>query len=86
MCREGRLYDVERWIAAAKPLQLASRLRKAAPHREDPRELDIALGYHVRAGNERGIDLCLWAGADPHAPAPNPELGLSEDPEEDGEA
>ena len=49
-------------------------------------ELDIALGYHVRAGNERGIALCLWAGADPHAPAPNPELGLSEDAEpEDGE-
>jgi ankyrin repeat protein len=49
-------------------------------------ELDIALGYHVRAGNERGIALCLWAGADPHTPAPNPELGLSEaaDPE-DGE-
>jgi hypothetical protein len=49
-------------------------------------ELDIALGYHVRAGNERGINLCLWAGADPHAPAPNPELGLSEEADpEDGE-
>lgn len=49
-------------------------------------ELDIALGYYVRAGNERGIALCLWAGADPHAPAPNPELGLSEDAEtEEGE-
>jgi len=48
------------------------------------RELDIALGYHVRA--ERGIALCLWAGADPHAPAPNPELGLPEDDDpEDGE-
>ena len=57
--------------------------------REEPRiqqELNIALGYHVRAGNERGINLCLWAGADPHAPTPNPELGISEDPEpEDGE-
>jgi ankyrin repeat protein len=56
---------------------------------EDPKiqqELNIALGYHVRAGNERGINLCLWAGADPHAPAPNPALGISEDPEpEDGE-
>ena len=56
---------------------------------EDPKiqqELDIALGYHVRAGNEKGINLCLWAGADAHAPAPNPELGLSEDAEtEDGE-
>ena len=56
---------------------------------EEPKiqqELNIALGYHVRAGNERGINLCLWAGADAHAPAPNPELGLSEDAEpEDGE-
>lgn len=49
-------------------------------------ELDIALGYHARAGNERGVSLCLWAGANPHAPAPNPELGLSEDTDaEDGQ-
>jgi hypothetical protein len=50
---------------------------------EDPKiqqELNIALGYHVRAGNDRGVNLCLWAGADPHAPAPNPELSISEDP------
>jgi hypothetical protein len=56
---------------------------------EDPKiqhELDIALGYHVRAGNEKGISLCLWAGADAHAPAPNPELGFSEGADtEDGE-
>jgi hypothetical protein len=56
---------------------------------EDPKiqqELNIALGYHVRAGNERGINLCLWAGADAHAPAPNPALGISEDADpEDGE-
>ncbi len=56
---------------------------------EDPKiqqELNIALGYHVREGNERGVNLCLWAGADPHAPAPNPESGISEDPEpEDSE-
>ena len=30
--------------------------------------------------------LCLWAGADPRAPAPNPALGISEDADpEDGE-
>jgi hypothetical protein len=56
---------------------------------EHPRiqqELNIALGYHVRAANERGVNLCLWAGADPHAPAPNPEIGMSEDDEgEDAE-
>jgi hypothetical protein len=62
----------------------------AKRHRsEDPRiqqELNVALGYHVRAGNDRGVNLCLWAGADPHAPAPNPELGSSDDADlEDGE-
>jgi len=54
---------------------------------EDPRiqtEINIALGYHVREGNERGVNLCLWAGADPHAPAPQPELGISEDPDAEG--
>lgn len=48
-------------------------------------ELNIALGCHVRAGNARGVNLCLWAGADPHAPAPNPELGLSEDDDAENE-
>lgn len=47
----------------------------AKRHRiEDPRiqrELNMALCEHVREGNEKGISLCLWAGADPHAPAPN---------------
>ncbi len=49
---------------------------------EDPkiqRELDIALSYQAKEGNERGVALCLWAGADPHAPAPNPDLGIAED-------
>ena len=61
----------------------------AKRHRaEDPKiqtELDIALGCHVRAGNERGINLCLWAGADPHAPAPNLDLNISEDEESENE-
>lgn len=56
---------------------------------EDPKiqqELNIALGHHVRKGNERGVALCLWAGADPHAPAPNPDLGIAKNIEsEDGE-
>jgi hypothetical protein len=54
---------------------------------EDPKiqmELNIALGYHVRAGNERGVNLCLWARADPHAPAPNLALGVPEDREPEG--
>jgi len=45
----------------------------AKRHREhDPKiqaELNIALGYHVEEGSEKGVQLCLWAGADPHAPA-----------------
>ena len=62
----------------------------AKRHRaEDPRiqrELNIALGYHVREANERGVALCLWAGADPHAPAPSLNLGIAEDADsEDGE-
>jgi len=39
---------------------------------EDPKiqsELNLALRYQVRKGNERGVALCLWAGADPHVPA-----------------
>jgi hypothetical protein len=51
---------------------------------EDPKiqqELNIALGCHARAGNERGVSLCLWAGADPHAPAPNLEFRVHEDPD-----
>ena len=34
------------------------------------RELAIALGIAVRKGSERMIALLLWAGADPHLPAP----------------
>jgi len=55
----------------------------AKRHRlEDPKlqlELNIALCCHVRTENEKGVKLCLWAGADPHAPAPDPEFSLDED-------
>ena len=37
----------------------------------------MALAAHIREGNEKGINLCLWAGADPHAKVPN--LYLSDD-------
>jgi len=63
----------------------------AKRHRtEDPRiqtELNIALGYQVREGSEKGISLCLWAGADPHAAAPNRSFAIraDPDPEEDEE-
>lgn len=49
----------------------------AKRHRtDDPkiqRELNLALGYHAEAGNERGVNLCLWAGADPHTPVSDSE-------------
>ena len=32
-------------------------------------ELNIALAYHVGEENEKGVQLCLWAGADSHVPA-----------------
>ena len=45
----------------------------AKRHRtHDPKvqtELNIALGHHVSEENEKGVQLCLWAGADAHAPA-----------------
>lgn len=62
----------------------------AKRHRdEDPKiqkELNIALAHHAEEGNEKGILLCLWAGADPHAPAPSlryPDWTDDEDSESD---
>ncbi|HJW76782.1 MAG TPA: hypothetical protein VJ787_14145, partial [Thermoleophilia bacterium] len=49
LCREGRLYDVERWIADDKPLQLAP---EAVPKGARPKTaLQIALetGQHSLA-------------------------------------
>ena len=47
----------------------------AKRHRStDPRiqmELNIALAQHVEEENVKGVHLCLWAGADPHSPAPH---------------
>lgn len=34
------------------------------------RALDIALAHHAGEGHEKGVMLCLWAGADPHAQVP----------------
>lgn len=64
----------------------------AKRHREqDPKiqtELNIALGHHASEGNAKGVQLCLWAGADPHAPAMSlryPAL-IDEDDADDGES
>ncbi len=59
----------------------------AKRHREhDPaiqKELNIALVHHADEGNEKGVMLCLWAGANPHAPAPS--LRYPADVDEDDE-
>src|SRR5262249_31251426 len=49
-------------------------------------ELNIALAHHTSEGNEKGVQLCLWAGADPHAPALTLRLwqGGPDDPEDHG--
>ena len=58
----------------------------AKRHRsEDPKiraDLDIALAHHAGEGNEKGVMLCLWAGADPHARVPYLRWGLGEDEED----
>lgn len=49
-------------------------------------ELNMALGFHAEEGNEKGVALCLWAGANPHAPAPSLRWGFlygSDDEDED---
>src|SRR5262249_7740666 len=54
----------------------------AKRHRhEDSRiqkELNIALAHHARHGNEKGVSLCLWAGADPHERIPDPAFDEAE--------
>jgi hypothetical protein len=50
-------------------------------------ELNIALAHHAGEGNEKGVALCLWAGADPHAHADSLRYphwqDASDDPEDD---
>lgn len=51
-----------------KPLfGFARRHRKDDPKYQS--ELNIALAHDASEGNEKGVALSLWAGADPHAPA-----------------
>ena len=46
-------------------------------------ELDIALAHHAWEGNEKGVMLCLWAGADPHVAVPVLRWGLGNEEDED---
>jgi len=59
----------------------------ARRHRKDDsriqRELDIALAHHAGEGNEKGVQLCLWAGADPRSPVPSLRYGDFQEGDED---
>lgn len=46
-------------------------------------ELDIALAYHAGEGNEKGVMLCLWAGANPHTKVPDIQWGSGNEDEEE---
>lgn len=53
-----------------KPLfGFAKRLRPQ--DRRIQHELNMALLHHAGRGNAKGVQLCLWAGADPHARTPD---------------
>lgn len=54
LCRRGRLFDVQAWIAAGRPLQL----REPAPQRKS------ALRIAVEAGNHSLVQVLLAAGYD----------------------
>ena len=47
-------------------------------------ELNAALVRHAGEGNEKGVALCLWAGADPHVPAPSLYFRYEGDEAEEG--
>lgn len=65
-----------------KPLfGFAKRYREGYPAIQT--ELDMALGDHAQEGNEKGVLLCLWAGADPHRAVPDLRYGRDDDPEEE---
>jgi ankyrin repeat protein len=70
-----------------KPLfGFAKRYREHDPGIQ--KEINIALVHHAGEGNEKGALLCLWAGADPHAPAPDlryPDLVDDEDSEDEND-
>jgi hypothetical protein len=53
-----------------KPL-LGFAKRHRATHPRFQKQLDIALAHHAAEGNEKGVQLCLWAGANPHTSVPS---------------
>jgi hypothetical protein len=66
LCRDGRLYDVESWIQAGRPLQVI--LGGAAGQRRVASVLEIAL----QAGNRSLVLLLLCNGYDPNLEVDSP--------------
>jgi len=70
-CREGRLYDVERWITAGNPLQLAEEIRPKG------RRTTSALRISLESGNHSLTLLLLRSGFDPNLESESPlNIGL----------
>ena len=49
MCREGRLYDVERWIAEGKPLQLTPGAIRKGTRQKTALQIALESGQHSLA-------------------------------------
>src|SRR5437879_3911816 len=60
LCREGRLYDVERWIRVGRPVQIA----QGTPVKRA--RVTSALEIAVQAGNHALVLLLLSNGYDPN--------------------
>jgi len=44
------------------------------------RSLTSLFAHHAKEENEKGVQLCLWAGANPHAAVPDLQYpGLTDD-------
>jgi hypothetical protein len=66
LCREGRLYEVERWIRAGRPVQIA----QGAPVKHT--RVTSALEIAVRAVNHALVSLLLSNGYDPNSEVGSP--------------
>jgi ankyrin repeat protein len=49
LCREGRLYDVERWVAEGKPLQLAPEAIRKGTRPKTALQIALETGQHSLA-------------------------------------
>src|SRR5437762_12635273 len=49
MCRDGRLYDVERWVAAGKPLQLVPDAIRKGTRPKTALQIALESGQHSLA-------------------------------------